>query len=103
MGLGLRGEDILVWLRSTDYTVQASEAAWKKAGSPAVFSYLPPLLKGQVLTLWDMGDGEYTVHWFDPAPGIWLDPVEVTAEGGRLSISIPDFRRDLAARIVPKQ
>ena len=32
---------------------------------------------------------------------MWLSQVEVTAQGDRLSIPIPDFRRDLAARIVP--
>jgi hypothetical protein len=102
-GLGLRGEDTLIWLRSDAYTVQANEAAWEAAGSPAVFTYIPPLRKGQTLNLRDMQDGEYTVHWFDPQSATWLDPVEATAQGGRLLIPIPDFNRDLAARIVPKR
>lgn len=102
-GLGLRGDEVLIWLRSEACTVQASVASWEQAGSPAVFSYLAPLAKSQVLTLRDMGDGEYTVQWFDPQSAAWLDPVEVTAQGERLSIPIPDFSRDLAARIVPKR
>ena len=101
VGLGLRGDDVLIWLRSNGYTVQAAEAAWAAAGSPSGFAYLPPLVEGQVLTLRGMSDGEYTVHWFDPQTGTWLDPVEATAQGDRLTIPIPDFRRDLAARIVP--
>jgi len=100
-GLALRGDDILIWLRSEAYTVQATEAAWEQAGSPAGFSYLPPLITGQVLTLRDMGNGKYTVHWFEPQTATWLDPVEATAQKNRLSIPIPDFQRDLAARIVP--
>jgi hypothetical protein len=50
-----------------------------------------------------MSDGVYTVNWFDPQSAMWLNPVEATAHGGRLSIPIPDFRRDLAARIVPNR
>jgi len=68
-----------------------------------VFLYNPPLVEGQVLTLRDMDDEEYTVHWFDPQSGTWLDPVEAAAQGDRLSIPIPDFRRDLAAQIVPNR
>ncbi len=101
VGLGLRGDDVLIWLRSDAYTVQASVAAWEGAGSPSAFLYRPPLVEGQVLTLREMGDEEYTVHWFDPQSGTWQDPVEATAQGDQLSIPIPDFRRDLAARIAP--
>jgi len=104
VGLGLRSdEDVLIWLRSDGYTVQATEAAWEDAGSPAAFNYNPPLVEGQVLTLRDMGSGVHTVHWFDPQSGSWLDPVEATAQGDRLSIPIPEFRRDLAAKIVPNR
>jgi hypothetical protein len=100
LGLGLRGDDILVWLRSTDYTVQAVESAWASAGSPNYYAYTPSLVSGQVLTLGDMTAGEYTVQWFDPQTAKWMDPVEVATQGDRLSIPIPDFRRDLAARIL---
>ena len=103
VGLGLRGDDVLIWLRSAAYTVQASLAAWERIGSPRAFVYRPPLVEGQVLTLRDMGDEEYTVHWYDPQSGAWLDPVEATARGDRLSIPIPDLHRDLAAKIVPNR
>jgi hypothetical protein len=103
VGLGLRGDDILIWLRSDAYTVQAAVAAWEGAGSPSGFSYSPPLVKGQAITLQDMRDGVYTINWFDPQSAAWLEAAEVTAQGGRLSIPIPDFRRDLAARIVLQQ
>jgi hypothetical protein len=100
VGLGLRGDDTLVWLRSECYTNQAAEAALLRHGSPRTFVYTPPLVEGQVLTLQDMGDGAYTIHWYDPQSGTWLDSVEATAHGDRLSILIPDFYRDLAAMIV---
>jgi hypothetical protein len=100
-GLGLRGEDVLIWLRSDAYTVQASEAAWERAGSPSVFIYHSPQVEDQVLTIRNMGDEVYTIHWFDPQAGTWLDSVEVIAKEGILSIDIPNFRQDLAARIKP--
>jgi hypothetical protein len=99
-GLGLRGDNVLVWLRSDAYTTQAAIAAWEGAGSPAVFNYLPPLINDQVLTLREMEDGDYTVNWYDTKYAKWMDSVEATAQGGKLSIPIPEFRRDLAARIV---
>jgi hypothetical protein len=103
VGLGLRGEDVLVWMRSAKYTVQAVESAWKAQGSPQHFIYAPPLMEGLVLTLRDMEAGEYTIHWYDPQRAQWLDPVVTTAEGGSLSIRIPEFRRDLSARIIPDE
>ena len=103
VGLGLRGDDLLIWLRSNGYTVQASEAAWQEAGSPRDFAYNPPLIEGQLLVLRDVGDGEYTVHWYDPQSGAWRDPVEATAQGDSLTIPIPDLRRGLAAEIVPNR
>lgn len=98
--LGLLGDDVLIWLRSEGYTTQASIAAWERAGQPGDITYNPPLVEGQVLTLRDIENGAYTVQWFDPQSGRWEDVVEVMAEDGGLTIPIPDFRRDLAARIV---
>jgi hypothetical protein len=103
VGLGLRGDDLLIWLRTEGYTVQAAEAAWAEAGHPSVSGYIPPSIEGHMLTLPDLDAGEYTARWFDPQSGNWLAPVEVTVQGDRLVIPIPDFRRDLAARIVPNR
>jgi hypothetical protein len=100
-GLGLRGDKTLVWMRSDAYTVDASVAAWMSAGSPKSFAYSPPLLEGLVLTLGDVRDGQYLVRWYDPQAGKWLDEHLATADGGRLSILAPAFRRDLAAKVVP--
>jgi hypothetical protein len=100
VGLGLRGDDVLIWLRSEAYTTQASIAAREDAGLSGVFTYNPPLVEGWVLTLREMGDAQYTVYWYDPHTGAWLEPVSAAAQEGRLSINIPRFRHDLAARIV---
>jgi len=100
VGLGMRGdEEVLIWVRSEGYTAQAAEAGWQQAGSPGAFAYNPPLVEGQVLTLAGMADGEYAIHWFDPQSGTWTSQEKASAGGGRLSIPLPSFRRDLAARI----
>jgi hypothetical protein len=100
-GLGLRGERALVWIRSDAYTVDASVADWTRSGSPRVFVYRPPLVEGLTLTLDDMQDGAYLIAWYDPQAGKWLDTVEAVANQGVLSIPIPAFRRDLAAKVTP--
>ncbi len=100
VGLGLRGDHVLVWLRSNAYTVQASIDAQQR-GEADPFLYSPAPVRNLTLTLKDMDGGTYIVRWYDPQSGKWLDEVAVTAEGGALSIPVPEFRRDLAARIVP--
>jgi hypothetical protein len=101
-GMGLRGEDRLVWLRSSEYTQQAAEAAWVEAGKPSYFWYQPPLRTGLTLELADMEEGTYSVRWYLPQTGTWCDPVEITAREGHLVIPIPDFRADMAASIEAK-
>ena len=54
-----------------------------------------------MLTLRNVDDGAYTIRWYDPQNGTWQDEEAATAHGGRLSICIPSFGRDLAAMIVP--
>jgi hypothetical protein len=98
VGLGLRGEKVLVWLRSDAYTVQASLDAQQR-GKATPLAYIPPLVRGLTLTLEDM-QGDYIVQWYDPHGGRWLEELTVTVQGGALSIPIPEFRRDLAAKIV---
>jgi hypothetical protein len=99
-GLGLRGESVLVWLRSDGYTVDAHMDAWRKAGSPTFYAYVPPLVEGLSLIVNDMPEGAYRIQWFDPQKGEWLEATEATAASGRLVIPVPPFRRDLAAKIL---
>ncbi len=97
-GMGLRGKDVLIWLRSNDYTVDASIAARDAQHNPP--AYLPPLLDGLSLTLNEMDTGRYTVYWYDPQTANWLPKAEVFAMENELTIPIPPFRSDLAAKIV---
>jgi hypothetical protein len=100
VGLGLRGDDILIWLRSDAYTVQASvEAQQRGEASPRLYS--PPRLRGLTVTLRDMEAGRYVVRWYNPQSGRWLEEDTLVAQGGALSIPVPEFHRDLAAKIVP--
>jgi hypothetical protein len=102
-GLGLRGEDMLIWLRSDDYTVQAATTASEALGPATLFYYIPPMMQGMMLTLEDMEQGKYMIQWYEPQFSSWLEPIEVRAQNGRLSLPIPDFRYDMAARITPIQ
>ena len=96
-GMGLRGEDILVWMRSDVYTVQSTSAG--RGGSSGTTMYMPPLVEGLSLILDDMDSGEYSVRWFDPQGAEWLDTQTATVHNHRLVIPIPTFRADLAAKI----
>ncbi len=98
-GLALQGEATLVWLRSDAYTVQAALGSQEDA--IGMDGYSPPLLKGLYLTLVDLPDGSYRLRWFDPQEAKWLDEQVVTAQNNILVVRIPDFREDLAAKIVP--
>jgi len=97
-GLGLRGKHTLVWFRSDGYTAQASVAA--REGKQGYFNYEPPLVEGQYLTLDEMFDGDYTVSWYDPQAIHWLDTAIITSQNHTLTVPIPPFRCDLAAKIV---
>ncbi len=97
IGLGLRGDDILVWFRSQAYTVQAAVSG--RDGIAAPSTYTPPLLDGLHLTIEDVADGQYTVSWFDPQTAEWLKQEAITSYNNTLTIPIPAFRDDLAAKI----
>jgi hypothetical protein len=98
-GLGLHGEDTLLWIRSNAYIVQAAEAAWDEGRGSAF--YTPPVMEGLNLALDDIADGSYTISWYDPQMARWLGEVEVTAQNGTLAIPVPSFNRDIAAKITP--
>lgn len=98
VGLGLRGEDLLFWVRSQDYTVQSSVAA-RQVGASGPFDYEPPPVEDHVLILDDMANGDYTVRWFDPQTGRWLGQSTAAARSDRLTVPIPTFVRDLAGKI----
>ncbi len=98
VGLGLRGKDILVWLRNKDYTADGAIAATK--ANPNTITYSPPTLEGLYIVLDNVSNGMYAVKWYDPQTAAWLVQGKVTAVGNRLTIPIPPFSTDLAAIIV---
>jgi hypothetical protein len=98
-GIGLKGEKILVWLRSDAYTTQASIAT--RAGGEGSLAYQPPLVENLLLRLRNVEDGEYSIQWYDPQRAIWLEAEVVNAQDSTLSITVPAFRDDLAAKIIP--
>jgi hypothetical protein len=97
-GLGLRGEDTLIWIRNDGYTVQASIAA--RDGKPISTTYIPPMVESLHLTLSEVDNGAYRVRWYDSQMARWLDTDTVIAHDNMLNIPIPPFRYDLAAEII---
>jgi hypothetical protein len=98
VGMLLQGEKALVWLRSDEYTVDASVAAtrWQTG-----ISYLPPMKLGLNLILDDIPNGLYEVTWYDPQTAQWLSMLNATAINNQLSIPVPAFHQDVAAKITP--
>jgi len=96
-GLGLRGEKTMVWLRSDSYTVQATLAL--KDGEQGQASPELPLVKGLFLTLDGMAQGEYSVSWYNPQSSQWVDKLNASTQNSSLTIPIPPFQYDLAAKI----
>ena len=51
------------------------------------------------LTLDGMDEGAYRVTWYDPQSAQWIDELSYSAHNSSLTIPIPPFRYDLAAKI----
>jgi hypothetical protein len=47
----------------------------------------------------DVQDGRYNARWIDPYGGPSPAPGEVAAQGGRVTLEVPTFSRDLALRL----
>ncbi len=96
--MGLRGDASMVWLRSNNYTASAAIAAQKDKGF--TIQYVPPLIRGLILSLDGMDDGEYEVSWYDPQSAQWMSRDILRARHNTLVIPVPPFRYDQAAKIV---
>jgi major membrane immunogen (membrane-anchored lipoprotein) len=77
----------LVWVKNSRYEAAVTDAM---LGQP---------LHGLTLTLSGLKDGQYQMQWYDSSAGKWLDTVKVTAQNGKLNVGVPDFLRDIAARV----
>jgi hypothetical protein len=97
-GMELRGQVTLVWLRSKDYTVEAAIASRKD--DPGATTYSASLKEGLFLKVLDLTPGSYSVYWYDPQTATWLGQETVRSETTALTIPMPAFKDDLAAKIV---
>jgi len=83
------GEDMLFWVQNKGYNWY--DVCQKKAD--------PPFIKGAYFSVSGIEDGEYDVRWWDTFRGGTVSTVRAKASGGMLRLEIPDFSRDIAARI----
>lgn len=99
----------LLWVRSNQYTAASVDEVYNQAVRNAIrnketlteFVYAPTPLTALSVQLDNMPAGTYAIHWFDPQSGTWGESTEVEATDGSLSISVPTFSHDIAARIEP--
>jgi len=59
-----------------------------------------PVVSGAQVVLPGLPDGRYVVTWWDPWQGAPCGQAAVTSRQGALWLPLPDFRVDLAARVV---
>ncbi len=57
------------------------------------------LIAGQIHELAEMEDGRYGVHFYDPYSGMKISESTLTCVSGKLSIPVPDFRKDIALKV----
>ncbi|MBT3380598.1 MAG: cellulase family glycosylhydrolase [Lentisphaerae bacterium] len=87
--MGLRGRDTaLLWLRNTDYTWFGALA--KQPCHP---------IQHAQLTVRGMSRGRYVVRFYSPTTATWRQEQLVRTRWGKLDLTLPDFRQDLAIRI----
>jgi len=82
------GRDALLWVIDPrfEYPQGATEAD-------------PPVVNGAQVTLPGLPDGRYAVTWWDPWQGAAMGTAVVSSTQGGLTLQLPDFRVDLAARV----
>jgi hypothetical protein len=77
----------LIWVKNNRYEAAVTDAM---LGQP---------VHGLELTLSGLKDGSYQVTWYDPIAAKWLDTAQATAQNGKLKGVVPDFLKDMAARV----
>lgn len=111
-GLLLEGQDAyLMWIRNEAYTAEAVEEAYLAAVREALrskqimgdFVYSPPPVIGHSALINGVEVGSYQVQWFDPQSGTWGEVAEVEAGEGTLTLPLPAFDKDIAAKITPRE
>jgi hypothetical protein len=74
-------------------------------GEGVAFLYLlaPPATPGTRLSLANMGNGTYSVEWWNTWTGEIVAREEVASVGGKLQVAVPGSVRDLACKIRKKE
>jgi hypothetical protein len=62
----------------------------------------PPLLEGAAVTVAGLEDGAYKVEWWDTLTGKSVASSDAAVTAGRVTITAPPFRADIAARIAAR-
>lgn len=106
--LALQGpERALVWMRNREYDANAAARGYEKAlkaktAGPG-WQYEPPIVSGLTFTLTNLSEANYTARWFDAQTGQWLSEQSLRMMGGALTLTAPEFSRDLAVKIVRRE
>ena len=66
-------------------------------------SYVPSVISGASVSFEGMQDGAYTAYFYDTwDPSADPTTADVTVSGGKATVSLPDFEKDIAVKLVAK-
>lgn len=96
----------LVWVRDDTYQIKDAQAAYEKELKEGVvpgpeWSYSPPALENLAFSLQGLQDGLYRITWYSTLDGQPIgDALDITSQGGSVTINLPRFQFDLALKVV---
>ena len=83
------GEDMLFWIQNKEYNWY--NLAQKETG--------PAPIVGTYFSISDIEDGGYEIQWHDTFTGGVISRERKEASGGKMTVEVPDFSKDIACRI----
>ncbi len=100
-----RKDRALLWLRSSQYSVESAVSAFRNAtlfggASKTGWRYELQPRRNITVTLAGMQNGNYRVSWYDTRTADMLRSDTARAGDGNLVLAAPPFDRDLAAKII---
>ncbi|MCL4504716.1 MAG: cellulase family glycosylhydrolase [Chloroflexi bacterium] len=100
-----RDDRALVWLRNSQYTVDAAISAHRndlffKGIKEENWRYELQTRSAVTVTLTGMQVGDYRVAWYDTRTAMMLSSSTTRTNDGNLVMTAPPFDRDIAARIL---
>ncbi len=88
----------MVWVRNSGYSHTLAQSRFlisKSTGES--FDFVVPPIKDVQLTLNGLADGRYQIRWMDTLTGAVISQETLETTHGRLTMTIPWLRQDLAA------